>query len=218
MTAEQLTPAAFPEQSRELVEACHYLGARGLAPATGGNFSVRLDDEHCLITQSGCDKSQLTVNDLMVSDLENNVLDRALRPSAELGLHTCLYRMDTGIGAVLHTHSVVSTVLSRATEGDLLLQGFEMQKALAGNFSHEQTICIPVFDNTQDIAALAEHVRQRRSLDALSRETVLQPGFLVRGHGLYAWGKDLTEARRHVEGFEFLFACAWQEKLLDKNR
>ena len=29
-----------------------------------------------------------------------------------------------------------------------------------------------------------------------------------------AWGQDINEARRHVEGFEFLFACLMQEKLL----
>jgi methylthioribulose-1-phosphate dehydratase len=156
------------------------------------------------------------VDELMICDLNNQAADPALRPSAELELHTCLYRIDTNIGAVLHTHSVISTVLSRATENDLILQGYEMQKALAENSSHEQTVIIPVFDNDQDIAALADRVMQRRSHD-MSQNTMIQPGLLVRGHGLYAWGKDLAEARRHVEGFEFLFACAWQEKLLNNN-
>jgi methylthioribulose-1-phosphate dehydratase len=208
MLTERMTPLSFPEKAEELVELCRLLGSRDWAPATGGNFSVRLDDKHCLITQSGRDKSRLTVDDLMVCDLNGKALDPSLNPSAEVGLHARLYRLDTNIGAVLHTHSVTSTVLSRATDGDLLLQGFEMQKALAGNRSHEEEISIPVFDNDQDIAALAERLQQRWLL-----HTITQPGFLVSGHGLYAWGKDLAEARRHVEGFEFLFACAWQEKL-----
>jgi methylthioribulose-1-phosphate dehydratase len=212
MLTEQITVASFPEKAQELVEVCRSLGSSGWAPATGGNFSVRLDVSHCLITQSGRDKSQLTVDDLMVCDLNGRALDPALRPSAEVGLHTRLYRLDTNIGAVLHTHSVTSTVLSRASDGDLLLQGFEMQKALAGNHTHEEEIRIAVFDNDQDIAALAEQVQQRWLL-----HTMTQPGFLVSGHGLYAWGKDLAEARRHVEGFEFLFACAWQEKLLERR-
>jgi methylthioribulose-1-phosphate dehydratase len=210
MLTEQMTPLSFPETAEELVEVCHFLGGRDWTPATGGNFSVRLDASHCLITQSGRDKSRLTVDDLMVCDLNGRAMDPALRPSAEVGLHTRLYRLDTNIGAVLHTHSVTSTVLSRATDGDLQLQGFEMQKALSGNQSHEEEIRIAVFDNDQDIAALAEQVQQRWLL-----HTMTQPGFLVSGHGLYAWGKDLAEARRHVEGFEFLFACAWQEKLRD---
>jgi len=212
MLTEQITVASFPEKAQELLEVCRFLGCSGWVPATGGNFSVRLDDSHCMITQSGRDKSRLTEDDLMVCDLNGKALDPALRPSAEVGLHTRLYRLDTDIGAVLHTHSVMSTVLSRTTVGDLLLQGFEMQKALAGNRSHEDEISIAVFDNDQDIAVLGEHLQQRWLL-----HTITQPGFLVSGHGLYAWGKDLAEARRHVEGFEFLFACAWQEKLLNRK-
>jgi methylthioribulose-1-phosphate dehydratase len=212
MLTELMTPLSFPEKAEELVEVCRFLGGRDLAPATGGNFSVRLDDSRCLITQSGRDKSRLTVDDLMVCDLNGRAMDPALRPSAEVGLHARLYRLDADIGAVLHTHSVTSTVLSRVSDGDLLLQGFEMQKALSGNQSHDDEIRIAVFDNDQDIAALAERLQQRWLL-----HTVTQPGFLVSGHGLYAWGKDLAEARRHVEGFEFLFACAWQEKLLERR-
>jgi methylthioribulose-1-phosphate dehydratase len=212
MLTEQINVASFPEKAQELVEVCRFLGSRGWAPATGGNFSVRLDENHCLITQSGRDKSQLTVDALMVCDLAGKALDPTLHPSAEIALHTRLYRLDTGIGAVLHTHSVTSTVLSRASDGDLMLQGFEMQKALAGNHSHEQEISIAVFDNDQDMSALAERLQQRWLL-----HTITQPGFLVTGHGLYAWGKDLAEARRHIEGFEFLFACAWQEKLREQQ-
>ena len=188
-----------------LVEACHFFGARGWCPATGGNFSVRLDDDQCLITQSGKDKSRLSENDLMVCTLDGKAVDTSLRPSAETALHTCLYRIDQNIGAVLHTHSVNSTVLSRAAADKLSVNGFEMQKALCGNQTHDETIEIAIFDNDQNIEALAAKVEKNMPV---------QPGFLVRGHGLYAWGQDINEARRHVEGFEFLFACLMQEKLL----
>ena len=188
-----------------LVEVCHFLGARGWCPATGGNFSVRLDDDQCLITQSGKDKSRLSENELMVCTLDGKAVDASLRPSAETALHTCLYRIDHTIGAVLHTHSVNSTVLSRTAAGKLSVTGFEMQKALSGNQTHDETIEIAIFDNDQNIEMLAAKVKQNMPV---------QPGFLVRGHGLYAWGQDINEARRHVEGFEFLFACLMQEKQL----
>ena len=32
-------------------------------------------------------------------------------------------------------------------------------------------------------------------------------GYLIDGHGIYAWGRDMPEARRHLEAFEFLLAC-----------
>ena len=116
--------------------------------------------------------------------------------------------MDSGIGAILHTHSVNSTVLSRSAEDRLIISGFEMQKALVGNSTHDEEIEILIFEKDQDIEALAVNVEQRQPA---------QPGFLVRGHGLYAWGENLDQARRHIEGFEFLFACLWQEMLLGRK-
>jgi len=197
------------DDSDALVDLCRLFGRRQWCPATGGNFSLRRDESHIQITRSGSDKSRLSADDLMLCDLEGRAFDTGSIPSAETALHTRLYRLDRRIGAVLHTHSVTSTVLSRATTSDLRLRGFEMQKALAGNQSHEDEIVIAVFDNNQDIAALAERVERRWHDAELS-----QPGLLVRGHGLYAWGETLDDARRHIEGFEFLFACAWQEMLL----
>ena len=59
----------------------------------------------------------------------------------------------------------------------------------------------PVFDNTQDIDALAEQTRE------WFRQHPEQPGYLIRGHGLYTWGKTMADCLRHVEAFEFLFEC-----------
>ncbi len=193
------------DKSSALVEAGRFFAVRGWSSATGGNFSARLDDDYCLITRSGADKSRLAEEDLMVCTLDGRAVVQGLRPSAETALHTALYRADPAIGAVLHTHSVNATVLSRVSGDRLEVNGFEMQKALAGNNRHDEPVEIAVFDNDQDVDALAKRVMQ-----AMPK----QPGFLVRGHGLYAWGGDIDEARRHVEGFEFLFACLWQERLL----
>lgn len=202
-------PADNLEPLAALIKAGQFIGAQGWVRATGGNFSVRVDSAHCMITRSGRDKSQLCEQDFMICTMHNQAIDASLLPSAETPIHTTLYQLDSQIGAILHCHSVVSTVLSRATQGDLILQGYEMQKSLVGNNTHAEQVIIPIFDNDQDMDALADQVQKR-----YSKESNPQPGFLVRGHGLYAWGKDVQSALRHVEGLEFLFACAWQEKLL----
>jgi methylthioribulose-1-phosphate dehydratase len=181
-------------------------GERQWCLATSGNLSVRVDPLHCLITQSGKDKSALGVDDLMLVDLYGKAVDEGLRPSAEAALHAALYRQDTSIGAVLHTHSVTCTVLSRSLTGDLVVSGFEMQKAIRGVRSHQESLTIALFDNTQDIDELAAAVVSR-----IAAGTLAAPGFMVRGHGLYAWGVDIAEAQRHIEGLEFLLGCAWQE-------
>ena len=200
-------PAIQAEQAAALCRVGRLFGERQWCLATAGNFSLRADAQHCLVTQSGKDKSALGPGDLMLCDLDGTAIDARLRPSAETALHTALYRQDRGIGAVLHTHSVTSTVLSRALASDLTVSGFEMQKAIRGMHSHDESLTIALFENTQDMDELAAVVVGR-----LISGTLSAPGFLVRGHGLYAWGADLGEAQRHVEGFEFLLACAWQER------
>ena len=116
------------------------------------------------------------------------------------------------VGAVLHTHSVWSTVLSDYfyPEGGFELSGYEMLKGLEGIVTHETTAWVEIFDNTQNIPSLAAQVRERMN-DAAEP---LQYGNLIRRHGLYTWGRDLAEARRHVEIFEFLFECVARRMIL----
>ena len=141
-------------------------------------------------------------------DIADNHVPSGRTPSAETGPHTLLYRLSAHIGAVLHTHSVNATVLSRVERGDaLVLQGYEMQKSLAGQRSHPDSVAIPIFDNDQISSAGGAR-------GGLCRGTPLQYGFLVRGHGLYCWGA-VAEARRHLEGLEFLFQCELQRRLLE---
>lgn len=201
----------FHDKGQALCEVCRLFGNRQWCLATGGNFSVRVDASHCLITQSGTDKARLSVDDLMICDFDGVPADARLRPSAETALHTCLYKLDERIGAVLHTHSVSSTVMSRAQSSDLVVSGYEMQKSIAGVRSHEERLVISILENNQDMTKLTEAVRERFALGQLTA-----CGFLVRGHGLYAWGANLDEAKRHIEGLEFLLACAWQESLLPR--
>ncbi|MHA7878822.1 MAG: methylthioribulose 1-phosphate dehydratase [Saccharospirillum sp.] len=208
-----LTPHHFRHPASRLVDAVRFLGAQGWCPATGGNFSTRVDDGLMLITRSGSDKRHLTEADLMLCENTGTPLDDRLTPSAETAVHARLYQLDTNINAVLHVHSVNNTLLSRHCAHDtLVVEGFEMQKALEGVRSHDTRVEIPVFDNTQDMPALANALN-----DAWQMEVFRVPGLLVRGHGLYAWGSCIEQARRHVEGFEFLFECLWQEKRLERS-
>ncbi|MGH8221399.1 MAG: methylthioribulose 1-phosphate dehydratase [Woeseiaceae bacterium] len=206
MSVGKPAPRDWPDLADALCNAARLFGERQWCLATSGNFSVRAGAEHCMITRSGTDKAALGPDDLMICSLDGAACDPALVPSAELALHLALYRHDAAISAVLHTHSVAATVLSRRAADVLEISGFEMQKALPGVLSHEDPVRLPVFDNSQDMPGLARALRHEL---ATARRSV--PAFLLRGHGLYAWGADLDAARRHVEGLEFLLACLMQE-------
>ncbi|HEY2413965.1 MAG TPA: methylthioribulose 1-phosphate dehydratase [Pirellulaceae bacterium] len=187
---------------------------RGWSVGTSSNYSVVLNREplELLVTASGKDKGRLTSGDFVrVNESGRPTYDGQPKSSAETLLHV-VAAQQPGVGAVLHTHSVWSTVLSDYfyPEGGFELSGYEMLKGLEGIATHETTAWVEIFDNTQDIPSLAVQVRQRMN-DAADP---LQYGYLIRRHGLYTWGRDLDEARRHVEIFEFLFECVVRKMTL----
>jgi methylthioribulose-1-phosphate dehydratase len=190
------------ELAGEIIVNVRELSALGWTPATSSNFSHRLDDRHAAITVSGRDKGKLREADIMVVDFDGRAVGSDHRPSAETRLHTQLYRRFPEIGCVLHTHSQAQTVASRlyAGAGHVHLEGYELLKAFRGNTTHETELDLPVLPNTQDMPSLAAQV------DALLDRGCMW-GYLIDGHGLYAWGRDMAEARRHLEAFEFLLGC-----------
>lgn len=194
--------------SQQLAERVRAVAARGWCPATGGNFSARVDASRCLMTASGVDKAALAPEDLIHMQLDGEALSPG-KPSAEAELHLALYRLDSSIGAVLHGHSVANTVLSRLGDAALVVEGYEMQKATRDVESHETRLAVPMFDNDQDMQALAHEVAQRQA------ELQGVFAFLVRGHGIYVWGADLAEAWRHLEGWEFLLECEMNRRILE---
>jgi len=198
----------FKVRAAELIAAGHFFFERGWVPATAGNFSARLDGHHMAVTVSGRHKGELTEDDLMVVDLDGNVISEGKRPSAEAFLHIVLYRRFPDLGAVLHTHSVNATVLSKLSPGGLLIEDYEVLKAFPGIDTHQTHLNVPVFANDQDIRQLAARVDE-----LMNREPNI-PGYLIEGHGLYTWGQDVAAARRHMEAFEFLFECDMQMRRL----
>ena len=188
--------------SLEIIEAGRFLYARGWSPATSSNDSTRLSASQALLTVSGKHKGQLGPDDVLATDLAGNSLEPGKKPSAETLLHTQLYSWRPEIGAVLHTHSVNATVLSRLTPADSIeFEDYELQKAFSGVSTHESRVRVPIFDNDQDIARLAAKVQPwlQAHPDCV--------GYLIRGHGLYTWGARMSDALRQIEAFEFLFEC-----------
>lgn len=188
--------------AEQIIQAGQFLYARGWSPATSSNYSARLCADQVLLTVSGKHKGQLTEGDILATDLQAQSLEANKKPSAEALLHTQLYNWQSTIQAVLHTHSVNATVLSRIEPAaQIELIDYELQKAFDGINSHEQPLLVPIFANDQNIAHLAEQVQ--RWLDSHPN----CQGYLIRGHGLYTWGASMQDALRQIEAFEFLLEC-----------
>jgi len=198
---ESSNGAGFAEAAVSLAEIGKGFHARGWVLGTSGNFSAVISREplRLAITSTGLDKGSLTPAQFLEMDDAANVVRGDGRPSAEALLHLAIVR-GVAAGAVLHTHSVWSTVLSgsHASQGGIALEGYEMLKGLEGVRTHKHREWLPILENSQDMIELGE----RASITL--RESPGIHGFLLREHGLYTWGAGLQEAKRHVEILEFL--------------
>jgi methylthioribulose-1-phosphate dehydratase len=193
--------ARFAEVATCLAEIGTGFYARGWVFGTSGNFSavISRDPLRLAITSTGLDKGALMPAQFLEIDGDAKVVRGDGGPSAEALLHVAIVN-GVGAGAVLHTHSVWSTVLSgsHASQGGIALEGFEMLKGLEGVQTHKHREWLPILENSQDMAELGARVAK-----------ILQAspgihGFLLKEHGLYTWGVGLQEAKRHVEILEFL--------------
>lgn len=196
-------PDRFAQCADAIATAAHELAALGWTPATSSNFSMRIGDELAAVTVSGRDKGRLGREDIMLVDMAGRAVGSQARPSAETELHTQIYRRLPAVQVVLHTHSRTQSVASRffAAAGHVRLQGWELQKAIAGCSTHESVLEIPVFPNTQQMPELVARV------DAWIDAGKPLHAYLIDGHGIYAWGTDMAQARRHLEALEFLLGC-----------
>jgi methylthioribulose-1-phosphate dehydratase len=199
---------SFTELAEQLAEIGRQCYARGWVLGTSGNFSAVVSRHpfRLAITTSGVDKGALTPDQIVELDDQGMVVAGSGRPSAEASLHLAIARV-RGAGAVLHTHSIWSTILSDAATMDgVAIEGYEMLKALDGVGTHEHREWLPIVDNTQDWAAAVPRI------EAMLQEHPSAHGFLIRRHGLYTWGRDLANAKRQMEALEFLFEAMGRKR------
>lgn len=186
-----------------LAEIGQRMDSRFWVPGSAGNLSVRLDGSRIAITRSGVHKGRLVPqNDIIEVDYAGQPLVAGQKPSAETLLHCQLYRLHPPIGAVLHGHSVAATILSLA--GPIVFSNYELLKAF-GFTTHEHNVVLPVYENNQDVAALAQKIEPEL-------KESLPIGYALAGHGVYAWGTTPEHAYWRLEALEFLLSCELERR------
>lgn len=231
------------ENVREIVEGLISVArgfyARGWLMGTSGNLSAVVEREplRLAITASGVDKGELKPEQILLVDENVQVLSGARRrpgftskqskrgsnsqrepesgvskPSDESLLHVHIVQ-ERGAGAVLHTHSIWNTIFSdvHANEGGVRIEGYEMLKGLAGVRTHDHSEWLPIVENSQDMPRLANTISKTLNQHKPAH------GFLIRRHGLYAWGDNLKEAKRHVEILEFLLETMGRAAMIKRG-
>ncbi|TDF96809.1 methylthioribulose 1-phosphate dehydratase [Paenibacillus piri] len=198
----------------ELTEIKTTLAARGWFPATSGNLSIRVGDFSpeqftFAITSSGKDKSVNTPSDFLLVDAQGKPTETTgLKPSAETLIHCEIYRA-TGCGAIFHVHTVFNNIVSELfwERQSIPVQGVELIKGF-NIWEEDAQIEIPILPNYAEIPRIA----------VLVEKAIVPriPGIMLRNHGIYAWGANAFEAKRHLEAFEYLFEYVYRMELLKK--
>lgn len=195
------------ELKNQLAEVIRSYHQKGWSPATSTNYSFRSESNLnvIVVSKSGIDKSVFSAADFMEVDLSGKALPayEGIRPSAETLIHCKLYELFPEMRCIVHSHSVYSVLQSMKRQTAVELSGYEVLKGFEGIKTHETTVHLPIFDNTQDMPAFAAVLEQEKA-----RLTV--PAFIMRQHGTYAWGRNLFEAKRHLETAEYLFEVDWK--------
>jgi methylthioribulose-1-phosphate dehydratase len=209
INSKRLKQMSSSQLKIELAETIRHYNSKGWSPATSTNYSIKDELGTIWVSKSGIDKAQFDAGDFITITKEGIACGEfeGLKPSAETLIHCALYELFPETTVILHSHSVYPVLISSQLADKLIVSGYEIQKGFEGQTTHDNTIEIPIFDNTQDITAFAKTLFQNKS-------KIQNHTFLMRKHGTYAWGRTLFEAKRHLETLEYLCQCEW---MLRKN-
>ncbi|HGM6986351.1 TPA: L-ribulose-5-phosphate 4-epimerase [Serratia marcescens] len=179
------------ELKRQVLAANLSLPAYGLVTFTWGNVSA-IDRQSGLVVikPSGIAYEAMTLEDLVVVDLEGKVREGHRKPSSDTATHLALYRAFADIGGVVHTHSRNATIWAQAGQpipalgtthadyfyGDIPCTRPMSEAEIAGDYEGETgKVIIETFNQA-------------------GRDPQQVPGVLVYSHGPFAWGKDAADA------------------------
>jgi L-ribulose-5-phosphate 4-epimerase len=202
----------LPELREDVLLANLALPANGLVKLTWGNVSG-IDRERGLmaIKASGVDYEQMTVEDVVLVDLETGeALHGERKPSTDTPTHRALYNAFAGIGGIVHTHSTWATAWAQA-EREIPLLGTTHADLMADPVPLTRALTREEVDRDYEGetgAILIELIGDR--VDEL-------PGALVRGHGPFCWGADPAAAVEQAVTLEEVARLALLTKLLNPD-
>ncbi|QNR20885.1 L-ribulose-5-phosphate 4-epimerase [Exiguobacterium sp. Helios] len=175
----------------EVLKANLALPQHDLVTFTWGNVSgIDRNTGLVVIKPSGVPYEQLTIEDLVVVDLEGNIVEGELRPSSDTPTHLALYRALPEIGGIVHTHSPWATSWAQAKRS---IPAFGTTHA---DYFYGEIPCTRELSD-EEIEAAYELETGHVIIETLSElhlEAVAVPGVLVANHAPFCWGKDADEA------------------------
>ena len=192
----------------QIAETVRNYNAKGWSPATSTNYSFKYEEdlENIFVSRSGVDKSSFQSSDFIQIDSKGlpTVLNPSSKPSAETIIHCVIYSLFPETRVILHSHSIYPVMLTKKIGDRVVFEGYEIQKGFEGQTTRNSQVAIPIFENSQEMNFFEKEL-------ALRMDELKNHAFMIKQHGTYAWGRNLFEAKRHLETLEYLCQCKWME-------
>ncbi|MAA79111.1 MAG: methylthioribulose 1-phosphate dehydratase [Deltaproteobacteria bacterium] len=188
----------------ELCKTAQYFHQKGWMMGTAGNLSARETHNNFWITASGQSKGSLTTEQLLNINMDGTLIKQntEYKPSAETSIHIAAYTLFPTIRSCLHVHMVEGNwICDDHPQSDwIALPHLEMLKGFGWKEGPAHILVTKNHDHVPNIALdmMYQYNQPQKSFTI--------PGFLIRGHGVTAWGSSIEEARNRVELLSFIFS------------
>lgn len=181
---------------------------------TWGNVSgIDRQSNLVVIKPSGVSYDNMTVDDLVVIDLDGNVVEGKYKPSSDTPTHLALYKEFTDIGGIVHTHSENATAWAQAKKG-IACYGTTHADYFYGKIPCTRELTNEEIANDYEFntgLVIIEKIKE------LSFEPLVMPGILVASHGPFAWGESAIKAVSNAKVLEEVAKIAYKTKLINNE-
>ncbi len=197
----------YKKERKEVARFMRRLYKYGLTTTSGGNISMRMDDDIIAITPSSTDKGTMKWKEVGLLKITGENLTSELKPSMESGMHLSIYRKKKGISAIIHAHPLFATSFTAMK-----------MKINTGLTAEARAICgTPVFVpyalmGTEELAKVA-------ALNIVKSDILL-----LENHGILTAGTSLLSAFDKIEVLEnaakmtLIVEFTGKKKALDKAK
>ena len=194
----------------QVLEANLLLPKYGLITFTWGNVSgIDRESGLVVIKPSGVEYENMTVEDMVVVDLEGNVVEGKWKPSSDTPTHLELYKAFNSIGGVVHTHSRWATSWAQAGKG------IPAYGTTHGDYFYGEIPCTRKM-TTEEIFGSYEKETGKVIVETMSADMARQiPAVLVNAHGPFAWGTDPHNAVHNAVVLEELAFMAYHTQAIN---
>ncbi len=196
------------ELKKEVLEANIALVKNGLVKYTWGNVSgIDKTTGYVVIKPSGVDYALMKASDMVVVDLDGNVIEGNYKPSSDTPTHLELYKAYKELGGIVHTHSTYATAFAQGKR-DIPCYGTTHADYFYGSIPCSR----PLLKEDMDSYELNTGKKIIETMSKLDIQAI--PACLVAQHGVFAWGKNASEAVYHATVVEEVAKMAYVTETL----